>query len=721
MAKFQTPTLRLEERSEGIVFLRMDVKDRSVNVFNSQLLADFESALDAVAAQTAYRVLVIRSDKPSGFLAGADLQEFDHLRTAAEATAVATRGQALFARLAGLAIPSVAVIHGPCLGGGLECALACDYRIALDQTKTQFGLPEVELGLLPGWGGTQRLPRVIGLERSLQIILGGKRLRAREAGLWGLVDMVAQTEPELSARLALLIVRAMQSGKRNAQRLPLRTWRQRVLESSPLGRAVIFRGTERMLERRVPDDMPAPAAALEAIRTGIRQGFEAGLTYERQAVGRLLPGKACRNLVQLFLERDRLRKPAGGTARELLRLGVVGAGTMGAGIAQLAAIAGMQVVVKEADETARLAGKERLAGLFRKAVENNVLTQGDADRKLAAIRLTTDFDGFEQVDLAIEAVIEDLAQKQTIFQELEQHTSPGAILATNTSSLSVAEIQAGLRDPSRVGGMHFFNPVHKMPLVEIVRSRETSEQTAAHLAAWATALGKTPVVVLNSPGFIVNRILVPYLYEAILLLAEKIPAEVIDSSMRRFGMPMGPLELIDQVGLDVVLHITRALEPFFSKRLGAFPQLQPMSAALEDMVRGGLLGQKAGRGFYVYRGKTKKLNGRALNDTAGRMALPEPSLTAELPRSAQAREAVERMVLAMVNEASACLQEGLTAGAETIDLAMVLGTGWAPHRGGPLRYARDRGVAEIVKALENLAKRLGARFEPHAGLEQLPG
>ncbi|HMF14458.1 MAG TPA: 3-hydroxyacyl-CoA dehydrogenase NAD-binding domain-containing protein, partial [Gemmataceae bacterium] len=493
-----------------------------------------------------------------------------------------------------------------------------------------------------------------------------------------------------------------------------RTWRQTLLESSPLGRKLLFRATQRLLRRRVPDDMPAPWEALEAVRVGVGQGMDAGLAAERNAIGRLATTPACRNLIGLFFQREEARRlpaePKDGTM--VRRIGVVGAGAMGAGIVQLAALRGLDVVIHEINEEALGTGLLKVAALFDKAVERGILARDEADRKLSTIRGGTDWKGFESVVVAIEAAVEELDAKRAVFRELDRRTPPTAVLATNTSSLSVEVLQGGLSHPERVAGMHFFNPVHKMPLVEIARTPQTNENAVAALSRLAIALGKTPVVVKDSPGFVVNRILMPYLNEAVLLVGEGLTVRHVDSVMTRFGMPMGPLEMLDQVGLDVAAHVARAMQPALGDRF-------PPNPGFELIRDKGWLGQKNGVGFYRHRGKKNQPNElaqnalRAVLDDEG-AAWPQSLLLVD--RLPQARE---RMVLQMVNEAARCLAEHLAADAATIDLAMVLGTGWAPHRGGPLRYAADRGPAEIVHALSELAERLGPRFEPCAELRQM--
>jgi 3-hydroxyacyl-CoA dehydrogenase/enoyl-CoA hydratase/3-hydroxybutyryl-CoA epimerase len=712
MALFESQTVVVERDTDGSAVLKLDVPERPLNVFNRQVLADLDAALDAVQAEPRVPLLVVRSGKKSGFVAGADLEEFLSIRDSAEASAVSERGQRLFDKLAGLPMPTVAAVHGPCLGGGLEFALACDYRLVYDRRETQLGLPEVTLGLLPGWGGTQRLPRVVGLERALQVILAGKRLTAPDAERWGLADVVAANEAELREGFAQLTARAIQEGKRPLAGLPLRTWRQRLLESNPFGRRVIFQTAERQLRRRVWEDMPAPFEALEAVRVGLKRGMEGGLEYERAAAGRLAVSPACRNLIALFFQGEKARKgPAELRALhppEVKRLGVVGAGTMGAGIAQLAALKGCEVVVQEVNQPALDAGMARIADLFAKAVERRLLSEAEAQKRRAAVRGTLNWEGFADVDAVVEAALEELDAKRAVFRELEARTKPTAVLATNTSSLPVERLQEGLAHSERVAGMHFFNPVHKLPLVELARAPASSEKSLAVLSQLAVQLGKTPLLVKDSPGFVVNRVLMPYLNEAVVLVAEGMRVQEIDRTMRRFGMPMGPLELLDQVGLDVAAHVAKSMQPVLAGRF------EP-NAAFERMREAGWLGQKAGRGFYVHKGKRPRVNAEAealLREGAA------GGVSQSLPPAARLREARERMVLLTVNEAALACAENLAATAGVIDLAMVLGTGWAPHRGGPLRYADDRGLAEVVRATVDLAARHGRRFEPCAELKR---
>jgi 3-hydroxyacyl-CoA dehydrogenase/enoyl-CoA hydratase/3-hydroxybutyryl-CoA epimerase len=709
MRLFESQSAVVERDSDGSAVLILDVPGRPVNVFTRQVLADLDAALGAVTAVPRLPLLVVRSGKKTGFLAGADLHEFLKVRDADSARALSEVGQKLFDRLAALPVPTLAVIHGPCLGGGLELALACDYRLVFDRSNTQLGLPEVELGLLPGWGGTQRLPRVVGLERALQVILAGRRLGARDALRWGLADAVASNEAELRKGFAALCVRAVGQGKRPRDRLPLRNWRQRLLESNALGRRVVFKATERLLRKKVPDDMPAPAEALEAVKVGLQRGHAAGLAREREGAARLAVSTACQNLVTLFFQREQARKlPARALALpDVKKVGVVGAGVMGAGIAQLAAIKGCEVVVQEVNAEALAAGQKRIAELFAKAVERRILTAEEAAKHQAAIKGTVGWQGFDAVEVVVEAAVEDLQIKRNLFRELEARTPPTAVLATNTSSLPVGQLQEGAKHPERIAGLHFFNPVHKMPLVEVARAARTDEKAVLLLTRFAIALGKTPVLVGDGPGFVVNRILMPYLNEAVVLAGEGLRIKELDRLMQRFGMPMGPLALLDSIGLDVAAHVARVMGPALKGRFAPNP-------AFERMCERGWLGQKSGQGFYIHQGKKSKPNPDA--EELVRQGASGPALAA-LPPLARLAQARERMVLLMVNEAARVVGEGL-ADVESVDLAMVFGTGWAPHRGGPLRYADDRGLGEVVQALQGLTGRLGPRFEPSQELKR---
>jgi 3-hydroxyacyl-CoA dehydrogenase / enoyl-CoA hydratase / 3-hydroxybutyryl-CoA epimerase len=700
---------RLESNAEGVATLWLDVENKTVNVLNQAVLHELELAIRAAADDSQIRVLILQSAKESGFFAGADLKAFTDIRTAEEAEALSLFGQGVFQLLADLKAVTIAVIHGPCLGGGLELALACDYRLAVDQPGTQLGLPEVELGIIPGWGGTQRLPQTIPVENALPMILAAKNLDARQSSAIGLVDRaVSPTElslavNELTARCLLLAAKP--------RRRPRRSMRQWLLEANPLGRRLLFHLTRRQLAERVPDDMPAPWEALRAVEIGLAQGPGEGLSYERKANGKLFTeSPASRNLINLFFLREQARKlptaaadsslARGESGRPIRRVGVVGAGVMGAGIAQLAAIKGMEVVIQDVSDAAVAAGAKRIEELYEQAVDRKIVTAEEAKRQLSSIAKTIHWEGFETADLVVEAVTENLSAKQAVFRELECRIPATALMATNTSSLLVGQLQEGLSHPERLAAAHFFNPVHKMPLVELASAPQTATAIVTALRQWVVQIGKTPVVVKDSPGFLVNRILLPYFHETLLiLLVDGIPTEKIDRVMRHFGMPMGPLELLDQIGLDVALHICETLNPHFGDR---FAQAGPM---LDDLVKAGFLGKKNGRGFYLYDTSKPRPNPEVMKTAGIQVELYQPIY----PRSDGIRD---RLAAVMVNEAARCLEERIAPDAATIDLAMILGTGWAPHRGGPVRYADDVGVARFVEKMMILRQEWGSRFLP---------
>lgn len=708
MAFFQADTLWINQLADGIAELVLDVPDSRVNVLNEHVFADLEAALERIAVEPSFKLVIVRSGKAGSFCAGADLRDFSEDRPVTEYVALSERGQRVFARLAELPTPSVAVIAGGCLGGGLELALACDYRVVVDRPETRLGLPEIELGLIPGWGGTQRLPRVVGLERALRIILGGRRLNAWDALHWGLADEVARDNDAPP-------IFVDEPVKRRRTRLPYSTWRQRLLESTSFGRSLVCRGARRLLKRRLADDMPAPWEALQAVETGIRDGMTAGLAHERQAIGRLVSTPACRNLARLFQLRERARQIAERSEDRspIRRIAVVGCGTMGAGIAQLAVLKGCEVVVREADDMSLGMAMLRMMSLLQLAVSRGVLPAADLQHRLSQIHGTTAWKGFDQVDLVVEAIVENRESKRALFRAMEAHVRDSTVLASNTSSLRIGDLQEGLRRPQRLVGLHFFNPVHKMPLVEVVPGPQTDDRILPPIMHWTKGLGKTPIQVKDSPGFLVNRILIPYLSEAVQLVSEGVDIDMVDRTMHRFGMPAGPLEVLDQVGLDLAAGIARSIEPVFGDRLRVHP-------AFAELAQNGLLGHKGGAGFYRYRGKRRKVYARAyslVRRVGERQGTP---FLGPMSRAERLTTIRDRLVGLMVIEAYRCLEEKLIADADTLDLAMVLGSGWAPHRGGPLRYAQDRGLSEVQRMLTALAARFGPRFASPEKLANRP-
>ncbi|MBC8116404.1 MAG: enoyl-CoA hydratase/isomerase family protein, partial [Candidatus Saccharimonas sp.] len=582
----------------GVLTAILNVPDQPMNVFNESVLHDLDELLATVEHDETLKALVFRSGKENGFLAGADLHVIERLRTAVEAREMCYAGQELLERLEHLAIPTIAVINGVCLGGGLEFALACRHRLVIDDPRTKLGLPEVELGLLPGWGGTQRLPRLVGLSSALPMLLTGKKIGALKAVQIGLADRAVSPD-ELDQKLEQFVVGLLNGEQRRRRSDSLVAGISRwFLDRTAMGRWLVMWQARREIAKN-GEHYPALPAILRAVSEGLRVGAGHGFDVERDEFASLLMTETHRSLLGLFFQRERARKSEtwahGSTTkpRRVKKVGVIGGGVMGAGIAHWAASQGFEVVLKEVNADLLNAGLSRIRDLFQESVRKHALTESDAASKIGAIAATTEWRAFADVDLAIEAVTEQLDIKREVFRDLELYCPPNAVLVSNTSALSIKAIASPLHDGDRVLGLHFFNPVHRMPLVEIVKTDHSRDEDVALLVEFVRKLGKVPVVTEDSPGFVVNRILFPYLDEAVRLHCEGVPTDEIDRSLRQFGMPMGPLELLDQVGLDVAAHVADSLSSLS-------PQPSPTTERLHSMVTQGRLGKKSGEGFYKY-------------------------------------------------------------------------------------------------------------------------
>ena len=714
---------RLEVGPDGVAHVTFDDPARRQNVLTVEALAALDTLIEdaeAAARSGALRVLVFRSAKPGSFIAGVDLAILAGMSGPDEASEGTRRGQALFGRIAALPAPTVAAVSGVCLGGGTELALACDVRLADDDERTRIGLPEVRLGILPALGGATRLPRLVGLSAALDLMLSGRPASASKARRIGLVDGVLprrQFEERVGEAARGLAEawdvgsggragRAGYGGKRR-RRGPAR-W---LLDSTPPGRALVLRAAHRKVLRRTKGFYPAPLAILDVAGKGLGRSMAASLELEAEAAGRLAPSPECKNLLHIFnLDKDARKGPwaarGGGSEaarrlppRRVWRLAVVGAGPMGGGIAQVAAYRDIPVRLKDIRHEAVAAGLAHARGVFDGAVRRKRLRRRDADRKMALVSGAIDYSGVGCADIVVEAVVERMEVKRAVLAEVEAVAGDEAVIATNTSSLSVGEMASDLRRPERFAGMHFFNPVHRMPLVEIVPGPETSARTVETLAALAVRLGKAPVITRDAPGFLVNRILGPFLNEAGHLLDEGWDAVAIDEAWKRFGMPMGPYRLIDEIGSDVVAHAGRAMAAALGKRMTP-------AAALVRLAGSGRLGRKGERGFYRY-ARGGRARGAGFDPTVyGDLGLPRR-------RAAPDRVAIrDRLLLPMVNEAARVLREGVVASAGEVDLGMVMGTGFPPFRGGLLRYADARGVAGIRDSMERMARAHGDRHRP---------
>jgi 3-hydroxyacyl-CoA dehydrogenase/enoyl-CoA hydratase/3-hydroxybutyryl-CoA epimerase len=701
MQEGTVPGIAHEIDPDGIVRVTFDRPAGKVNLLTPEILDELDRLLDDLGRREEVRGLLFESAKPGVFLAGMDVKAIAAVKDAYEAGERSRRGQAVFQRLADARWPTACAIGGTCLGGGTELALACSIRVAADDPEVRIGLPEVRLGIVPGFGGTQRLPRLVGLVHALDLILTGRQIDARHAERIGLVDRVVPT-PRLR-REALAMLREAAEGGRRAGKGRTRPLSTRLLESvGPLRRRLLAQTRRKTARRVAPADYPAPFRALEAIEAAFALPLSQGLDLEARIVGELTPTRTSKNLIWLFTNRSALKKDLGGyqaTPRRIRKAAVLGAGVMGAGIAELVAEREIPVRLRDVREDALLGGLRTALRVARETAARERRGPGAAERAVGFISPTLGLTGMARADLVIEAVVEDLSVKQAVLAEAEERIGERAVFASNTSTLPITEIAARAVHPERVVGFHFFNPVHRMPLVEVIAGSRTSPEAVATVHAFALELGKTPVVVRDSPGFLVNRILMAYLSEASRLLGEGFGIEAVDGAMKAFGMPLGPFELLDQIGLDTAKHAAAVLEAAYGKRIGGAVGL------LDAMVAEGRLGSKNGRGFHRYRGGVPAGADRTVAKLVG----------APAARDLPGETLQERMVLSMVSEAALCLEDGVAREPRDVDLAMVLGTGFPAFRGGPLRYADAVGIPVLVDRLSRLADGQGERFRP-AGL-----
>ena len=682
------------EREGDLAVIWFDLPGEKVNKFSSTVMQEFAGVVDQMAASADIRKIIIASAKPNIFIAGADVSEFSKASTPELAAEYTRYGQQVFHRFSKLPQVTVAAINGACMGGGCELALSCDWRIITDSPKASIGLPEVKLGIFPAWGGTTKLPRLIGLPAALDIILQGKSLDGRRAKRTGLVDEVV--EPGILIDVAK---RFAARGKRNVS--PRTKF---YLEGNPLARKLVFRKARQTVLKQTHGHYPAPLAAIDVMEHGMSAGVERGLQREVEAVVPLIMGDVAQNLVRLFfLMEDSKKDPVSAKPRAIGEVGVLGAGIMGGGIAQIVADktpAGVRM--KDINWDAISGGMKAAARVWKRKVERRRMTRGEMQRNLARITGTTDWSGFSRADMVIEAVIEKLDVKRQVLAEFEALAKPDAVFASNTSTIPITDIAANAARPENVAGMHFFNPVDRMPLVEVIRGEKTSDEALVTVAAFARKLGKTVVYCNDGPGFVVNRILAPYMNEAGFLLEEGNSIESIDKTMVNFGMPVGPMALLDEVGIDVAAKVAGILSAAFAGRM-------TKSRLVDVLYEKGRYGKKNGKGLYVYDDGKRK----------GPDAETYRLIGVASPRPAVEKEVVERMVLAMVNEAALIIDEKLVATAGELDLAMIMGTGFPPFRGGLLRYADSLGIPQVVARLEELKSRHGSRFAPSAPLRRL--
>lgn len=667
---------RPELRDERVVVLTFDRAESSVNTLAHEVLEELEQLIERIAIEKPKGVVVV-SGKPSGFVAGADIAEFKTYHERGTVFESIRYGQTVFQKLAELPCPTVAAIHGFCMGGGTELSLACRYRVASSDDSTRIGLPEVKLGIYPGWGGSVRLPPLVGAPAAFDMMLTGRALSASNARAIGLVDKTCEPAVLLDTALALL--------KRGAKR-PLK---QRLLGWAtnwwPVRQALAPMLVKQVSRKARKAHYPAPFALIDTWR---RSGgpVESRLVSEAKSVAKLAGTPTAQNLVRVYFLQERL-KGLGGKAHDIKHVHVVGAGVMGGDIAAWSALRGFETTLQDRSLEQIQPAIARAHTFYGKKLKRE-------DKRAAAIaRLNADVDGagVAKADLVIEAIFENLDAKRALYAKVEESLPEGGLLTSNTSSIPLTDLRAELKRPAQFAGLHFFNPVSMMPLVEIVRHDGMDAETERRLAAFCRAIDKLPVPVAGTPGFLVNRILMPYLLEAMTLYSEGVPGPVIDKAALAFGMPMGPIELADTVGLDVAASVGKIMAEFLNL---------PIPTGLDGLLASGKRGRKDGQGFYAWE------NGRAKKP--------------EVPKDYAAPEDLtDRMVLAFVNEAVACLHEGVVADADLLDAGVIFGTGFAPFRGGPIQYVRSEGAAKLKARLDQLASRHGPRFNPRPGWDAL--
>ena len=691
------------EIQDGIAVVVLDCKDKPVNTISRAVRDEFRACFERLANDSSVQAVAFFSGKPDNFIAGADIEEFVRLTSAAEAERLSADGQDMLEQVAKFPKPVVAGIHGACLGGGFEFALACRYRVATDHPKTQIGLPEIQLGILPGAGGCQRLPRLVGARAALDMILAGKAERAAKAFRLDMVDELVP--PPILRAVTLAAAKRMTGGWRPKRRRSggFVGW---LLDGNPLGRRLVFRAARKQLDAKTGGHYPAPYAALEAVEYGLRHGIAEGLRREAQLFGQLAVTDVSRKLVQIFFATNQLKKDPGiapVAPVTVQRLGIVGSGFMGSGIAGTAvAQAGVDVRMKDAD-LARVAGGLRAArDILDDRLKRRRITKYEHARLVALLSGGDSYAGFGRAELVIEAVFEDIAVKQQVLREIEGAIPETGVFASNTSTIPISSIAEAAQSPQRVVGMHFFSPVAKMPLLEVIPGARTAPDVVSTAVAFGRRMGKTVIVVKDSPGFWVNRILAPYANEIGHLLAEGASIEEIDGMAVRFGFPVGPVTLLDEVGLDVAEKVAHVMLAAYGDRL------QP-TAGVAALVKAGRLGRKSGRGFYIYKGGKK----RGVDPGAYELLGVHPNGG---PRPA---EILQRLVLGILNEAARAVGEGVVRSPRDGDIGAIFGFGFPPFRGGPLRHADDLGAARLVADLERLAERLGPRFAPCEVLQDL--
>ena len=695
------------KEKNGVGEIVFDLPNEKVNILKESVLLEFDKKLDELK-KLKLKALLIKSAKENIFIAGADITEIKNINTEAEALKKVSQGQSILNKLSNLNFPTIAVIDGVCLGGGLELALACNFRVATDNPNTKIGLPEVNLGIIPGFGGTQRLPKLIGYAKALSLILTGKSISGTKAYKLRVVD-ACYPRGYLMFKLPRFIELAMRSPEaiiKKRKISALMTW----LDNFFLSRKIVTHLTKKQLLRKTGGHYPAPLTALTVMMKTHDSNLEKGLKIEAKFFAKMATTEVSKNLIHLFETSQKAKKDFGlkktvksKTRHEVIKsTAVLGAGVMGGGIAWLFSKMDLSVRMKDVHWQALLRGLKQAGKIYRQLKKIGRYDQREIDNKMSRISIGLDHSGFNNVDLVVEAVVEDLNIKKKVLRELEANVSKKTIIASNTSSLSITEMSKSLKRPEHFIGLHFFNPVNRMPLVEIIPGEKTSSQTIATTVALAKKTGKTPIVVKDKAGFLVNRLLLPYMNEAGFLLQAGGNPQTIDKAICHFAMPMGPFTLLDEVGLDVGYKVALTLEKHFGPRMKVCPLFEKLYHDKKS------LGKKSGRGIYLHQGKNKVINPEIVT-----------MLNGNINKNISNKEIIKHCLYIMINEASRCLEENIVESPQYLDLAMVMGAGFPPFRGGLLKYADTIGVSQIFFDLKKLYEMHGERFKPSDYLEKM--
>jgi 3-hydroxyacyl-CoA dehydrogenase/enoyl-CoA hydratase/3-hydroxybutyryl-CoA epimerase len=707
----------------NIGYVYFDLQGEKVNKFNREVMAEFKELIATLKTKKEFEAVILFSKKPGNFIAGADIQLIQSAKTAEEAIELARTGQNLINDWEDLPMPTIVAINGTCMGGGCELSLASAAIVMSNDSSARIGLPETLLGFVPGMGGCVRMPWKVGIAQAFDLILSGKTLTGEKAYKAGLADACLQKEnfeesvfTWVNANLSKL-KRRERIGKE--PKLGGMGGAMGSMLEAPVMRSIVFKKAREGVLAKTKGKYPAPMEAIRVIQeigTHYQANFrgskrDEALKIEAEAFGKLAVTDVSKACVQLFFLTEGIKKANGLTegktaeTKKIATGAVLGAGVMGGGIAHLLADKGVTVIMKDIGLPGLEIGVQSALSLFKKSLKRKSITQRQFEQKLNRIAPTTTYDGFKGAEVVIEAVVEKMEVKQAVLKELENYVQDSCVIATNTSSLSVSKMQSVMAHPERFAGMHFFNPVHRMPLVEVIRGEKSSDHAVSQIFQFSKQIGKTPIVVKDSPGFLVNRLLMPYLTEAAVMVSEGVKIEEMDPAMLDFGMPMGPIELIDEVGLDVGDKVGHILHDAFGERMST----PNTFGKLLELKR---LGKKTGSGFYLYSGKDKK--DKQLDPNIYTILGVNP-----VANKISREEIIDRCVFSMVNEAARCLEEKVVETPADVDLGMIMGTGFPPFRGGLLRYADAYGVAKIVTRLEELSQKYGMRFTPSEALKKI--